>query len=534
MTVKRIVLTALTLLVLLMVGSSLVRSWGQPQITNRLQLYQTNLLLTATAYEGEDAAQTNQLRRVLLSEEPLQTALTQYQTVRDSAEQNLERLSQQLADAHANAALPVAPPAALDETTAPVDATTTGAGLTRRMEVNQAIAQQRLLLNQLDLSIGIIQAAKGDAATAQTTWGDLGDRLATNPESEASTAIADTVPVLSGLWDDPPRLLPDTEPVVQRTLEGWFRATALRRLYTLQQRPDALAELQAAQQAAAESTLVKLGLVGSLPVFAGLVGIGLLIFLIVQRVVQGKQAVLALAGDRPWSVPWDWEIVWQVLIVGFFFVGQIAVPLLVGGFSSAFAEFGIRARAVYSLTYYLLMAGAGLAVLYGSIRQFFPLSDNWFRLRPLSKWPLWGFGGYLIALPLMIAVSLANQQIWQGQGGSNPLLQIVLEEGDPVALGIFLFTAAVAAPVFEETLFRGFLLPSLTRYVPVWGAIALSSLLFAVAHLSISEILPLATLGSVLGFVYCKSRSLLAPILLHSLWNSVTMIGLFILGSGAR
>ncbi|MBW4654063.1 MAG: CPBP family intramembrane metalloprotease [Kaiparowitsia implicata GSE-PSE-MK54-09C] len=535
MTVKRIVLTALTLLVLLMVGSSLVRSWGQPQITNRLQLYQTNLLLTATAYEGEDATKTNQLRRALLGEEPLQMALTQYQTVRDSAEQNLERLSQQLADA--NAALPVTPPAALDETTAPVDSPTTGAGLTRRTEVNQAIAQQRLLLNQLDLSIGIIQAADGDVATAQATWQALSDRLSTDPASEPSTAIAaiaDTVPVLSALWDDPPRLLPDTEPIVQRTLEGWFRATALSRLYTLQQRPDSLAELQAAQQTAAESTLVKLGLVGSLPVFAGIVGVGLLIFLIVQRALQGKQAVLALAGDRPWVVPWDWEIVWQVLIVGFFFVGQIAVPLLVGGFSSAFAEFGIRARAVYSLTYYLLMAGAGLAVLYASIRQFFPLTENWFRLRPLSKWPLWGFGGYLIALPLMIAVSLANQQIWQGQGGSNPLLQIVLEEGDPVALGIFLFTAAVAAPVFEETLFRGFLLPSLTRYVPVWGAIALSSLLFAVAHLSISEILPLATLGSVLGFVYCKSRSLLAPILLHSLWNSVTMIGLFILGSGAR
>jgi uncharacterized protein len=57
---------------------------------------------------------------------------------------------------------------------------------------------------------------------------------------------------------------------------------------------------------------------------------------------------------------------------------------------------------------------------------------------------------------------VVNQQIWQGQGGSNPLLQIVLEEKDGVALGLFLFTAAIAAPVFEEILFRGFLLPSLT------------------------------------------------------------------------
>ncbi|MFQ3628324.1 MAG: CPBP family intramembrane glutamic endopeptidase, partial [Cyanobacteriota bacterium] len=59
-------------------------------------------------------------------------------------------------------------------------------------------------------------------------------------------------------------------------------------------------------------------------------------------------------------------------------------------------------------------------------------------------------------------------------------------------------------------------------------------LLFAVAHLSLSEVIPLTTLGIVLGVVYTRSRNLLAPILLHSLWNAITMIGLFVLGSGAR
>jgi len=90
----------------------------------------------------------------------------------------------------------------------------------------------------------------------------------------------------------------------------------------------------------------------------------------------------------------------------------------------------------------------------------------------------------------------------------------------------------VAAPIFEEILFRGFLLPSLTRYMPVWGAIALSAVIFAVAHLSFSEVLPLAVLGAVLGFVYTRSRNLLSSMLVHSLWNSATMVGLLILGSG--
>ncbi len=80
-------------------------------------------------------------------------------------------------------------------------------------------------------------------------------------------------------------------------------------------------------------------------------------------------------------------------------------------------------------------------------------------------------------------------------------------------------------------LFRGFLLPSLTRYLPVWGAILVSSLLFAVAHLSLSEILPLTTLGIVLGVVYTRSRNLLASMLIHSLWNGGTLLSLFLLGS---
>ena len=110
----------------------------------------------------------------------------------------------------------------------------------------------------------------------------------------------------------------------------------------------------------------------------------------------------------------------------------------------------------------------------------------------------------------MLGVAFLNQQIWQGQGGNNPLLQLVLEERDPLALGLFLFTAAVAAPVFEEILFRGFLLPSLTRYMSAWWAIGLSGLIFAVAHLSFSEILPLTVLGAILGFVYVRSQNLLS------------------------
>jgi membrane protease YdiL (CAAX protease family) len=256
--------------------------------------------------------------------------------------------------------------------------------------------------------------------------------------------------------------------------------------------------------------------------------------LLVQLLIKKQDSLLAINSGIPWKTPWDVEIIWQVLIVGFFFIGQIILPLFFGFLKFDLSSFSLRGKAIYVLISYLSMAVSGLLVLYFSIKPFLPLSKDWFRFQLLSNWFFWGFGGYLIALPLVVVISLINQVFWNGQGGSNPLLFLALESQDKIVLAIFFFTASIAAPVFEEIIFRGFLLPSLTRYFPVWGAIVISSLVFALAHLNLSEVLPLATLGIVLGFVYTRSRNMLSSMLLHSLWNSGTLVSLFILGSGGN
>ncbi|MBD2018635.1 CPBP family intramembrane metalloprotease, partial [Leptolyngbya sp. FACHB-36] len=292
------------------------------------------------------------------------------------------------------------------------------------------------------------------------------------------------------------------------------------------------------ERATAEQAFNRLVIVGGVPAIGSIIGVAALLFLVGQWLIRRKQALLDPSGITAWSTPWDWETVWQVLIFGFFFVGQILLPLglsLLGqtiGFDSA--TLTERSRAFYILINYLLLAAGAVAVLYGSIKPYLPLPEGWFRVSLRGNWFWWGTIGYVAALPLVSLVSIVNQQIWQGKGGSNPILPIALEGKDSVALTIFFVTAAIAAPVFEEILFRGFLLPSLTRYLPMWGAIGLSGLIFAIAHLSLSEVLPLTVLGMVLGFVYVRSRNLLASMLLHSLWNSVTLLSLIVLGGSAR
>ncbi|WNZ22866.1 CPBP family intramembrane metalloprotease [Leptolyngbya sp. NK1-12] len=525
---KRLFLVAITLLVIPLLGLSLWSSLTEPQITDRLQLYQTDLLLHVNELQVDDPQDANLLaaRKAVLGNDPLKTALEQYQDVRQSAATNLQKFQQQL-PAPAASDDPIAAP------TAPIPSTQ---DKLQNSQTLTNIQKQSDLLQQLDLRIGLLQADQDNIQPALATWAKL--TQSGNPPSQS----AQLANVLTGLWSEPPQIFPNAEELLQKQLEGWFRYKALSRLYQLQQRTEALNTLEDQEQQVAQQTLVKLALVSTVPTLGAVIGVALIVWLSIRWLLGAGQS-RETTGSLAWQVPWDWEVIAWVLIVGFFFAGQIAIPGLLGigsrilsqvGISASLAAVGGRAKAFYTLTYYLLMAGTGLFVLYRAVKPFSPLANDWFRLTGKRNWFLWGLGGYFVALPLMFAVSLVNQQFWQGQGGSNPLLQIVLEEGDPVALLIFFFTAAVAAPIFEETLFRGFLLPSLTRYLPVWGAIGVSSLIFATAHLSLSEVLPLTTLGIVLGTVYTRSRGLLASMLLHSLWNSVTMIGLFILGSGVE
>ncbi|WP_448574349.1 CPBP family intramembrane glutamic endopeptidase [Trichothermofontia sp.] len=538
MTTKQLVLTALTLITGWIIGLALLSSWHQPQIQSQLELYQTNLVLQAsdwrllTVSPAEPEADQNKDRdtrleaasnpvpgeepvvasglRSLLGPEPLSASLAQYQKVRAAAVETLKRAQQQAQPTQAGQVTGQRPSRGSPPAT-------------------QLARQTQQLIADLDLQLGLLQVQQGETAAAIATWAQVIQQA-----DSLSPATVATAQVLWGFWQDPPQLLPDAERRLQ-PLEGWFRYQALHRLYQLQQRPEALAQLEIEQQQAAQRALLRLAIVNSIPILGLLVGSGLLIFLVLQRLLRGKEALLARHHDRVWPMAWDGETIWQVLVLFFlgqFVVGQIFLPIVLQILGIQPANLSSLGQALYYLAVYALLISVGLSAVYFSIRPFLPLPSAWFSLQWRGNWVCWGVGGYLVALPLVILVSLLNQRIWQGQGGSNPLLSTILASQDWLALLCFFITASIAAPLFEEFLFRGFLLASLTPLVSVNGAIVGSALVFAVAHLSLSEVLPLFVLGLVLGVVYTRSQNLLAPMLLHGLWNSGTLVSLVILGSG--
>ncbi|MEN9564915.1 MAG: hypothetical protein RLZZ69_111 [Cyanobacteriota bacterium] len=518
MTIKRVILALLTILAIVQIGSSLKNSFSQPQIQSRLELYQTNLVLQVAEFKTSpgDDFDLNGAVSSLVGQDPYDAASDKYQQVRQESITSRDKFQsqlQQLSQAESSA-IEVA-----DSTVANNLALTT--------QLKQEIVELNQFVNELDLKQGILFAVQNKSKEAIALWTQLIDRLDNPKNPDAQTAT-----VLKQLWQNQTQLGADEVAIINSNLDGWFRYQALAKYDEVNHLQEDLALLESQESKIALNSIFKLALVSGIPVFGGIGGVILLVFLIIQRFVKPEEAIITTNSQTGWKTPWDWEITWQVLIVGFFFVGQFLLPIVISLAGINPSGSSLRIKALYVLGTYILMAVGGISVLYLSLKSYFPLPEEWFRFKFNANWFVWGFGGYLVAIPLVLVVSALNQQIWHGQGGSNPLLFLALQAQDRVALLIFFSTASIAAPIFEEIMFRGFLLPSLTRYTSVNGAIVISGFIFAIAHLSLSEVLPLATLGIVLGFVYTRSRNLLAPMLLHCLWNSGTLVSLFVLGGG--
>jgi len=524
MTTKQGLLAVLTTLVVSLIGLTLVGSLNRPQIQGRLELAQTDLLLQASEWEPPaewqvSPSELEQLQAQILGENLLDTALTQYENARRATARSLQVVRSQQSDL-----LRVNPEVAAEQSG----------------QIEGSIDTLQRQSDELELNIGLLQAQADDAATARETWQmltrkEIGRDRDAQPDPDITTAAT----VAIGLWSESPQVLPIAEESIRNTFRGWFRDRALERLYEVEGRDDRLATLRDRVDVAANDAVRKLAFLSASSILGLGSGLSIGVGLLVQRWRRGSDALLARNGDTTWDVPWSWEEIAQAIVGGFFVVfftgqflsGGLLLPQLFALFDlQAFAATA-RGQAAAILVSYVLSAIAALGVLYITLKPFFPLDATWLKFRPNWQSILWGIGGYCCAIPIVIGISIVNQYLWNGQGGSNPILEVALESQDWWALGFFILTAAVAAPIFEEIVFRGFLLPSLTRYVSVTGAIVISALVFACAHLSASEVLPLMSLGIVLGIVYTRSRSLFAVMLLHGLWNSNTLLSLVVLGS---
>ncbi len=150
------------------------------------------------------------------------------------------------------------------------------------------------------------------------------------------------------------------------------------------------------------------------------------------------------------------------------------------------------------------------------------------KIKPIKEGLFKSISGWLMVMPLVLLIGWLMNEIIGDQGGSNPLLELVLGSDEFIPLFLLLITTVVLAPVFEELVFRGILLPVLVSKIGKIGGVLCSALVFALAHLSVGELPPLFVLGIGLGLMRLSSGRLFPCALMHSLWNGVTFISLLL------
>lgn len=84
---------------------------------------------------------------------------------------------------------------------------------------------------------------------------------------------------------------------------------------------------------------------------------------------------------------------------------------------------------------------------------------------------------------------------------------------------VVLYTVIIA-PVAEEFVFRGVILYKAERNMHFWGANILQAVFFGLYHQNVIQGIYATLVGLLLGLIYCRYKTIVAPILLHMMINA--------------
>ena len=107
------------------------------------------------------------------------------------------------------------------------------------------------------------------------------------------------------------------------------------------------------------------------------------------------------------------------------------------------------------------------------------------------------------------------------------VVNVFLNTKSPFMLAALVVLAFGVAPLVEEMLFRGILLPAITARWNATAGIVISSILFALLHFHLPSFMPLFLLAVGFSLLYIYTRSLWVPVIMHALFNGLNVLLLY-------
>jgi len=238
-------------------------------------------------------------------------------------------------------------------------------------------------------------------------------------------------------------------------------------------------------------------------------------------------------GIGPERVPWGfWDVVVAALPLIFSFLLAVLVHFLPSSTGTPASETPTSTRVLVANTVVGLVIYAVILLLIWlvTVRKY---RVGWSALgvrRPPGVY-------FALVIPILVGmyigaalVSALIVKLFYGGKAENPQVKDLTGGGgfSWTSLILALITASIVAPIIEELLFRGVLYGWLrTRWSAVGGVI-LSAALFSAAHAIPLILASIFVVGLTLAIVYEKTKSTLATMTLHSLFNTIGVIAVFI------
>jgi len=141
----------------------------------------------------------------------------------------------------------------------------------------------------------------------------------------------------------------------------------------------------------------------------------------------------------------------------------------------------------------------------------------------MSPMPIHTLSWAMALVPLALFLSYSWTlflETWAGPISPQLFVQGVLEADDPRVWAVAGFYAVVGAPILEEALFRGFMLPIMIERVGRWPGIVLNAALFGLIHSADPwAIVPVFGVGVMAAWLRDKSGGIGVGVVFHATNN---------------
>jgi membrane protease YdiL (CAAX protease family) len=148
----------------------------------------------------------------------------------------------------------------------------------------------------------------------------------------------------------------------------------------------------------------------------------------------------------------------------------------------------------------------------------------------LGRNMVYGAVGWGASVVLLMFVSAIGQRVFHAlPAPENPALPMLSFAPNTISRLALYGLAAIAAPFFEETFFRGVLLNALLlRFKPIVACLIVGALFGGIHPVGVSEACSLAALGAVLAWMAYIRKSLAPSMFAHFLQNSFAYTSVYL------